>query len=36
MFKLDWDKIEIYEIEEEVDLGINPKDYLPKDFNPYK
>lgn len=30
------EEIEVIEIEEEVDLGINTKDYLPLDFNPFK
>tara|TARA_R110002049_G_scaffold99113_4_gene241670 strand:+ start:5642 stop:6139 length:498 start_codon:yes stop_codon:yes gene_type:complete len=33
---LDWSSIELFEIEEEVNLGFNSKDYLPKGFNPLK
>jgi len=33
---LDWSKIELIEVEEEVELGFDTKDYLPKDFNPLK
>ncbi|AUP78633.1 hypothetical protein [Flavivirga eckloniae] len=33
---LDISSIEVYEIEEEVELGFNTKDYLPKNFNPLK
>ena len=28
--------INVVELEEEVELSFNTKDYLPKDFNPYK
>lgn len=28
--------IDVLELEEEVELSFNTKDYLPKDFNPYK
>lgn len=28
--------VEVIEIEEEIDLGFDPKMYLPKNFNPYK
>jgi len=34
--ELDWSTIELFEIEEEVNLGFNSKDYLPKGFNPLK
>ena len=33
---LDWSKIELIEVEEEVELGFDTKAYLPKDFNPLK
>ncbi|MDD7888190.1 hypothetical protein [Flavivirga sp. 57AJ16] len=33
---LDVGSIEVYEIEEDVDLGFNTKDYLPENFNPLK
>ena len=34
--EIDWNKIEILDIEEEVILGFNTKDYLPENFNPLK
>ena len=34
--EIDWSTIELYEKEEEVNLGFNTKDYLPIGFNPYK
>jgi len=34
--ELDWSSIELFEIEEEVNLGFNSKDYLPDGFNPLK
>lgn len=33
---IDWDTIELVELEEEVEIGFNTKDYLPADFNPLK
>ena len=33
---IDWSAFELIEIEEEVELGFNPKDYLPEGFNPLK
>ena len=34
--ELDWSTIELFEIEEEVNLGFNSEDYLPEGFNPLK
>ena len=34
--ELDWSTIELFEIEEEDNLGFNSKDYLPEEFNPLK
>ena len=36
MNDIDWNTIELYEVEEEVELGFDTKDHLPKGFNPYK
>ena len=33
---VDWCAIALVEMEEEVELGFNTKDYLPKGFNPLK
>ena len=33
---IDINSIELVELEEEVELGFNPKDYLPEGFNPLK
>lgn len=33
---IDWDSIELVELEEEVEIGFNTKDYLPEGFNPLK
>jgi len=34
--ELDWNTIEVFEIEEDVNLEFNSKDYLPEGFNPLK
>jgi hypothetical protein len=33
---IETEDIKIYEIEEEINLGFDPKVYLPTDFNPYE
>ena len=33
---IDWSKVELIEIEEEIELGFDTKDYLPMGFNPYR
>ncbi|GAA3649197.1 hypothetical protein [Flavivirga jejuensis] len=33
---LDISNIVVYEVEEEIELGFNTKDYLPENFNPLK
>ena len=33
---LDWNSIEVVELEEEVELGFDTKNYLPKNFNALK
>ena len=33
---LDWYKIELIELEDEVTIDFDTKQYLPKDFNPLK
>ena len=33
---IDWDAIELVEMEEEIELGFDTKDYLPEGFNPLK
>lgn len=33
---IDWDIIELVELEEEIEIGFNTKDYLPEGFNPLK
>jgi len=33
---LDWSKIELEEIEEDVEIGFDTKAYLPENFNPLK
>ena len=33
---LDWNAVELFEVEEEVDLGFDTKDYLPVNFNALK
>lgn len=34
--ELDWSTIELFEVEEEVNLDFDTKDYLPANFNPLK
>ena len=36
MHDLDWNTIELVEIEEDVEFDFNTKDYLPKNFNALK
>ncbi len=33
---LDWSKIKLVKVEEDVEIGFDTKAYLPKDFNPLK
>ena len=35
-FDLDWNKIKLVELEEEVNLDFETKNYLPEHFNPLK
>ena len=36
MYDIDWSTVELYELEEELDLGFDTRDYLPEGFDPYK
>ena len=36
MYDLDWDSIELVELEEEVTINFDTKQYLPKDFSSLK
>ena len=36
MYDLDWDSIELVELQEEVTINFDTKQFLPKDFNSLK